>query len=175
MSDERRRSVTVVLMGVSGVGKSSVMAALAERMVLAVAEGDEFHPAENIRKMRAGIPLTDADRWPWLRSIADWIGAREQAPVDAVVTCSALRRSYRDILRDGHPSVGFVHLTATSSRLEQRLAARTGHYMPPSLLSSQLALLEPLERDEPGFELSADRSVSALADEIAARLGGPTA
>jgi gluconokinase len=164
-------SVTVILMGVTGAGKSSVMALLAQRLGAASAEGDAFHSAANVRKMEAGIPLTDDDRWPWLRSLAAWIGAREEESVDAVVTCSALRRRYRDLLRDGHPSVRFVHLTATPRVLEERLAARTGHYMPPSLLPSQLETLEPLSADEDGFELVADRAPSELAKEIAARLG----
>ena len=166
-----KASVTVVLMGVSGAGKSSVMAPLARRLHAASAEGDSFHSDANVRKMRAGIPLTDDDRWPWLRSIADWIGARERESVAAVVTCSALRRSYRDVLRDGHPSVHFVHLTARSSVLERRLSARIGHYMPPSLLRSQLETLEPLCPDEPGFDLNADQSPSELSSEIAQRLG----
>lgn len=164
-------SVTAVLMGVSGAGKSSVMAALVERAHLAWAEGDDFHPQANVAKMRTGTPLTDADRRPWLGSIAHWIGEREMAAVDAVVTCSALRRAYRDVLRDGHPSVRFVHLTTTRIVLEERLAARTGHYMPASLLASQLELLEPLDADEPGFELNVDRPIPELADEIARRLG----
>jgi gluconokinase len=164
-------SVTVVLMGVTGVGKSSVMAPLARRLDAAFAEGDAFHSPPNVSKMRAGLPLTDEDRWPWLTSIAEWIGARESESSDAVVTCSALRRRYRDMLRAGHPSVTFVHLTAATAILGRRLAARTGHYMPPSLLPSQLETLEPLSADEPGFELVADRTPSMLADEIAARLG----
>jgi gluconokinase len=106
-----------------------------------------------------------------LTSIADWIGAREAESVDAVVTCSALRRRYRDTLRAGHPSVTFVHLTAAPALLERRVATRTGHYMPSSLLPSQLETLEPLSADEPGFELVADRPPSTLADEIAERLG----
>jgi gluconokinase len=166
-------SVTVILMGVTGVGKSSVMAPLARRLGAKSAEGDAFHSASNVSKMRAGVPLTDEDRSPWLTAIADWIGARESESVDAVVTCSALRRRYRDLLRAGHPSVRFVHLTASPAILERRVAARTGHYMPPSLLPSQLETLEPLSSDEPGFELVADRAPSTLADEIAERLGRP--
>jgi gluconokinase len=165
------RSITVILMGVTGVGKSSVMAPLAERLRAVAAEGDDFHSAANIRKMRAGIPLDDDDRWPWLRSIAEWIGEREHESVDAVVTCSALRRPYRDVLREGHPSVRVVHLLAPQAIVERRLAARTGHYMPASLLPSQLETLEPLGADEPGFELVTDRAPADLADAIVARLG----
>ena len=160
-------SITIVLMGVSGVGKSTVMAALERRMTARFAEGDDFHPESNVRLMRAGTALTDEDRWPWLRAIADWIGGCERDGVDGVVTCSALRRRYRDVLRDGHPSVNFVHLTLGPAALEERLASREGHYMPASLLASQLETLEPLGSDEPGFEIDADRSPSEIATAIA--------
>jgi gluconokinase len=166
-----RPSLTVVLMGVSGVGKSSVMEVLAPMLHAATAEGDDFHSAANVEKMGAGIPLTDDDRWPWLRSIAGWIGERELARVDAIVTCSALRRVYRDLLRDGHPSVRFVHLLAAAAVVEGRLAGRRGHYMPGTLLESQIRTLEPLEPDEPGFEVLAERPPSVLAAEIVERLG----
>jgi gluconokinase len=168
-------SLTLVLMGVSGTGKSRVMPALAERLGAVSAEGDTFHSAANVAKMAAGIPLDDDDRWPWLRSIAKWIDERERENSDAVITCSALRRRYRDLLRDGHPSVRFIHLTVPTTVLERRLAARTGHYMPPSLLPSQLHALEPLGADEPGFEVVADRPPADLADEIIARLAGGSA
>ena len=116
--------------------------------------------------MRAGIALTDEDRWPWLRSIADWIGGCDREAIDAVVTCSALRRRYRDFLRDGHPSDRFVHLTLGPAALEERVASREGHYMPASLLASQLATLEPLGSDEPGFEIEAGQSPSEIAAAI---------
>jgi gluconokinase len=163
--------VTVVLMGVTGAGKSSVMAPLAGRLRAVSAEGDTFHSDANVRKMAAGVPLTDGDREPWLKAIADWIAEREAESVDAVVTCSALRRRYRDVLREGHPSVRFVHLRAPRAVLERRLAARTGHYMPASLLPSQLDTLEPLGAEEPGFGVAVDRPPSEIADEIAERLG----
>jgi gluconokinase len=170
-----RRTDTIVVCGVAGVGKSSVAAALADRLDAEAAEGDAFHPEANVAKMAAGTPLTDEDRWPWLRSIADWIGERERLGQDAVVTCSALRRRYRDVLRDGHPSVVFVQLTAPVTELRRRLATRAGHYMPASLLPSQLATLEPLEPDEPGFVLAADREPGVLAATILDRLGRPSA
>jgi gluconokinase len=163
---QRSPTITIVLMGVSGVGKSTVMAALEERMDARFAEGDDFHPESNVRLMRQGIALTDEDRWPWLRSIADWIGGCERDGVDGVVTCSALRRRYRDLLRDGHPSVQFVHLTLGAAALEQRVATRNGHYMPASLLASQLETLEPLGSDEPGFEIDAGGSPSEIAAAI---------
>lgn len=160
-------SITIVLMGVAGVGKSTVMAALEELMAARFAEGDDFHPDSNVRLMRAGTPLTDEDRWPWLRAIADWIGTCELDVVDGVVTCSALRRRYRDFLRESHPSVRFVHLTLGLTTLEQRMASREGHYMPPSLLASQLQTLEPLGSDEPGFEIDAGGPPSEIAAAIA--------
>jgi gluconokinase len=163
-------SVTVVLMGVTGSGKSTVMAPLADRLNAASAEGDSFHSAASVQKMRAGIPLDDDDRWPWLRSIAAWIGARERESADAVVTCSAFRRRYRDALRAGHPSVRFVHLILSTASLERRVVERTGHYMPASLLQSQLETLEPLSADEAGFPVLADREPTEIAAEIVERL-----
>jgi gluconokinase len=162
--------VTVVLMGVSGAGKSSVLPIIVDRLGAVALEGDTLHSASKVAKMASGQPLTDEDREPWLRSIAAWIGEREGAAQTAVVACSALRRRYRDVLREGHPSVVFVHLALPVEELERRLAGRTGHYMPASLLSSQLATLEPLEPDEPGFTVSASRPAVAVADEILARL-----
>jgi gluconokinase len=168
----RAPSITLVLMGVSGVGKSTVMAALEERMNARFAEGDDFHPESNVRLMRAGTALTDEDRRPWLRSIAEWIGGCERDVVDGVVTCSALRRRYRDLLRDGHPSVRFVHLTLGPAALEQRVASREGHYMPASLLESQLETLEPLGSDEPGIEIDAGQKPSEIAAAIVRWVAG---
>ena len=158
-------------MGASGVGKSAVMAELARHGSFAAADGDDFHRPANVAKMAAGIALTDDDRLPWLRAIRDWLRTQERAGVDAVVACSALRRAYRDVLRDGNPNVRFVHLTADRAVIEERLARRTGHYMPASLLASQLETLEPLAADESGFTVVADRPPGALADEILDRLG----
>src|SRR3954466_11975843 len=128
-------------MGVSGSGKTHVATGLAKRLGWVFAEGDDFHPAANVEKMRAGIPLTDDDRWPWLATLAEWIGEQEAAGQDAVLTCSALKRVYRGVLADGHPSVGFVHITASAETIRRRLESRRGHYMPASLLDSQLASL----------------------------------
>jgi gluconokinase len=161
---------TLVLMGVAGVGKSSVMAELQERLGWPTLEGDDLHPAANIRKMAAGVPLTDADRWPWLGRIADWIGERERERASSLVTCSALRRAYREVLRRGHPSVWFIHLVAAREILETRLEARAGHFMPPSMLASQLETLEPLGRDEPGSAIEATGSVEAIAERIIERM-----
>jgi gluconokinase len=144
----------IVVMGVSGAGKSTVGRAIADAMGWDFAEGDDFHPAANVEKMASGHPLTDDDRWPWLRTIGDWLSAHESAGTSAVVTCSALRRRYRDLLREGRPDVRFCHVEADSAVLQERLERRQGHYMPPSLLPSQLATLEPLEPDEPGVSVS---------------------
>jgi gluconokinase len=157
-------------MGVSGSGKSTVAAALVERLGWDFAEGDDLHPPENVAKMAAGHPLDDDDRWPWLRRLAAWIGEHEQAGRSDIVTCSALRRSYRDLLRDGHPSVWFAHVTVPPDVLRERLEKRTGHYMPASLLESQLATLEPLQDDEPGITVSGAAPPDEVADDVLAAL-----
>ena len=157
--------VTLVVMGVSGVGKTSVAHALVTRTDWPFQEGDDLHPEANRAKMAAGTPLTDDDRWPWLRRIAGWIGEQEAAGRDAVVTCSALRRSYRDLLCDGHPSVRFVYLQAAEEVLAERITHRNHEYMPPGLLRSQLDTLEPLEADEPGVRVE----THGTPDDVAAR------
>jgi gluconokinase len=166
MSPRRQRLSTVVLMGVAGSGKSSVMAALVARLGWPALEGDALHPPENVAKMAAGMPLTDADRGPWLEAIAGWISEREAERQSSFVTCSALRRAYRDVLRRGHPSVWFVHLGASRDVLEARIRRREGHFMPASMLESQLATLEPLEPDEPGTTLAASLAPDELAEQI---------
>jgi gluconokinase len=168
-----RPSRAIVVCGASGVGKTTVGRELAARLGADLAEGDDFHSPENVARMAAGRPLTDADREPWLRAIAEWIGAHEGSSRGAVVACSALRRRYRDVLRDGHPTVVFVQLVAAVAELEDRLGTRTGHYMPASLLPSQLEALEPLEPDEPGFVLEAVGDPSLLVDVIIERIGIP--
>ncbi|KAF9565490.1 hypothetical protein EC968_004076 [Mortierella alpina] len=145
--------LTLVVMGVSGVGKTSVAQALVSETHWAFQEGDELHPAANVAKMAAGHPLDDDDRWPWLRRVSEWIGTQEGAGRGSVVTCSALKRVYRDLIRDGHPSVRFVHLVASEEVLKDRVTHRQGHYMPPSLLHSQLSVLEPLRPDELGVKV----------------------
>lgn len=153
-------------MGVAGAGKSSVAAALHRSLGWPVAEGDDFHPESNVAKMRSGVALDDADRWPWLAAIATWIGEQESAARDAIVTCSALKAEYRAALRQGHPSIWFVHLVAPGEVIASRLASRVGHFMPPSLLASQLDQLEPLRADEPGVTVSASDSADATAASI---------
>jgi gluconokinase len=135
------------------------------------AEGDEFHSAANVEKMASGRPLTDDDRGPWLAAIAAWIGERERAGESCVVACSALKRAYRDLLRDGHPSVTFVHLTVPVPVLADRLAHRTGHFMPVSLLESQVADLEPLAAEELGLVVSGLGEPADVAGGVAAYFG----
>jgi gluconokinase len=170
MLPQRRRGTTVVLTGVAGAGKSSVMAALQRRLGWPALEGDELHPPANVRKMAAGTPLTDKDREPWLRRISSWIGEREREQASSLVTCSALRRAYRELLGNGHPTVWFVHLDAPPSVLEARMRRRKGHFMPASLLASQLATLEPLGRDEPGSTIDATGPLEDVAETIIERL-----
>ncbi len=159
-------SVTIVVMGVMGTGKTSVMKALAGRLGWATADGDDLHPPENVAKMRSGEPLTDADRRPWLEAIASWIGERETASEPAIVACSALRRTYRDLLRRGHPSVWFAHLVVPPAVIVSRVERRQGHYMPPALLASQFETLETLEPDEPGIAIPADGPLGEIVNEI---------
>jgi gluconokinase len=169
--DGANTATTVVVMGVSGSGKTTVAERLAQRLDWDFAEGDDFHPRANVEKMAAGQPLDDADRWPWLRTIGGWIDQREATGRSVVVTCSALRRSYRDLLREGRPSVWFAHVTVDAEVLRARLRERTGHYMPASLLDSQLATLEPLQPDEAGAEVSGAGSPDAVVDDLLAALG----
>lgn len=163
-------TTSIVVMGVSGSGKSTVAEKLVERLGWEFAEGDDFHPEANVAKMRAGTPLVDDDRWPWLRSLAGWIGEREQAGRSVVVTCSALKRSYREVLREGHPSVWFAHVTVDPDVLRDRLEKRTGHYMPSSLLESQIATLEQLQDDEPGAAVSGAGSPDDVVEQLLAAL-----
>lgn len=139
------RSPTIVVMGVSGCGKSFLAKALSRRLQIAFLEGDDLHPPENVDRMTVGFPLEDRHRWPWLVQIATRI-QNEHGPM--VVACSALKRSYRDLLRESGRPVLFVHLTAEPSLLQGRLQRRRRHFMPAALLTSQLATLEPLEEDE---------------------------
>lgn len=144
MSESEGRT-SLVVMGVAGSGKTTVAAILGERLGWPVAEADEFHSPENVAKMSAGTPLTDEDRQPWLAAIRDWIS---DTGGNSVVTCSALRRAYRDVLRQADARVRFVHLDGTRDEIAERMSARTDHFMPLGLLDSQLATLEPLEPDE---------------------------
>lgn len=141
----------IVVMGVSGCGKSTVAEGLAAACGWAFAEGDQFHPQTNIDKMAARIPLTDEDRWPWLRILADWIAEHERSGQSSVMSCSALKKTYRDVLRGAGGRVRFVHLDGDRAILASRLQARAGHFFPADLLNSQYAALERLADDEDGI------------------------
>ncbi|WUR13586.1 gluconokinase [[Empedobacter] haloabium] len=158
-----------VVMGVSGCGKSSVGIALAQALGVRFVEGDQYHPAANVAKMAAGIPLTDDDRKEWLHSLQAEIRAAAAAGTGLVVSCSALKRRYRDLLRAGDPALRFAHLDGSRELIAARMAARQGHYMPLSLLDSQLATLEPLQDDEAGLRLDIGTEVPALVRAILAR------
>jgi gluconokinase len=158
-------------MGVSGSGKTTLAQGLADRLDWELCEGDDLHPPANVAKMSRGEPLTDEDRRPWLEAIGRWIDERLGAGAHAVVTCSALRRAYRDILRQGRPGVVFCHVTVPTETLRSRLEQRRGHYMPASLLPSQLATLEPLEPDEPGVVVRADADPEGVLAEALQALG----
>lgn len=161
-------TLRVVLMGVAGSGKTSVGLALSDRLGIPYRDGDDLHPAENVEKMRAGIPLTDEDRWPWLDRVAEAL--HRDAPL--IVGCSALKRIYRDRLRAGAGEVRFVHLAGSRDLIAARMAARKGHYMPLSLLDSQFAALEPPGPDE-GVTVQIDQPLTTLAHALAAHLAGP--
>ncbi|MFC7490934.1 MULTISPECIES: gluconokinase [unclassified Knoellia] len=151
MTGDRTRHV--VVMGVSGSGKTTIARGVADATGLEFAEADAFHSAANIATMERGIPLTDEDRWPWLRSLAAWMDEKADAGVSTIITCSALKRTYRDVLRDGPPSVDFLHLDGPVEVIKGRMSKREGHFMPASLLQSQIDTLEALEPDESGLVL----------------------
>ena len=161
----------LVVMGVSGSGKSTIAQRLADELRRPAAEADEFHPAANIEKMTAGIPLTDADRAPWLAARRDWITERAEAGEDTVVTCSALKRAYRDVLRQARARVRFVHLAGKPELITQRLATRSDHFMPPSLLDSQFGDLEPLSHDEDGVTVDLAQTPERIVSSALVQLG----
>ncbi|MGW1587580.1 gluconokinase [Streptomyces sp. NPDC002386] len=158
-----RTPQVVVVMGVAGTGKTTIGPLLAARLGVPYAEGDDFHPRANIEKMTAGVPLEDADRWPWLEAIGHWAYGR--SGLGGVVSSSALKRSYRDRLRSVAPGVVFLHLTGDRELIEDRMSHRQGHFMPTALLDSQFATLQPLETDEAGVAVD----VAGSPEEITAR------
>ncbi|AJE86586.1 MULTISPECIES: gluconokinase [Streptomyces] len=160
----------VVVMGVSGTGKTTIGPLLAARLGVPYAEGDDFHPPANIAKMSAGTPLTDEDRWPWLDAIGAW--AHRRAGLGGVVSSSALKRSYRDRLRAAAPGVVFVHLTGARELIESRMSHRTGHFMPTALLDSQFATLQPLQPDEPGVAVEVSGSPAQITERAVTALHG---
>ena len=154
----------VVVMGVSATGKTTVGEQLAEELGCEFVEGDSLHPRRNIEKMEHGTPLTDDDRWPWLEAIAEMVAVRDHERISTVVTCSALKRSYRDLLAGAAPTF-FVHLHAPFEVLEKRMAHRTKHFMPTSLLRSQFDTLEPLGDDEAGAVVDVTPPLDEVVEE----------
>ncbi|MGI5400051.1 gluconokinase [Streptomyces sp. CA-135486] len=158
----------VVVMGVAGTGKTTIGPRLAAALGVPYAEGDDFHPPANIAKMSAGIPLDDADRWPWLDVIGQWANSR--AGLGGVVSSSALKRVYRDRLRAAAPDVVFLHLTGDRALIERRMAERKGHFMPTALLDSQFATLQPLGDDEAGVAVDVSGSPEEITERAVAAL-----
>ncbi len=160
----------LVVMGVSGSGKSTIAEHLAARLGWRYVDGDLFHPPSNVAKMSAGHPLTDDDRWPWLRAIAAEIDNLLAASISSVVACSALKRAYRDILVHGRDDIRIVMLDGTKELVAKRLAARKGHFMPPGLLDSQFKTLEPPQPSERPVTVSIDAPVDGILDDIVRQL-----
>ena len=165
----------LIIMGVSGSGKTTIADKLAERLGWACEDGDKYHPKSNVEKMSAGHPLTDEDRWPWLNAIADEIERVCAARGHVVVACSALKRTYRDVLLRGRDDVRIVFLNGTQKLIADRLAARKGHFMPSGLLDSQFKTLEPPGPDENAIDVSIDAPVDTIVDDIVSKLQATTA
>ncbi len=159
-----KKSVLLIIMGVSGCGKSSVGKRVAARLGWKFLEGDSLHPASNITKMQNGEPLDDADRRPWLEAIGKWMDTRRRNNESAVITCSALKRNYRDQLRESRPGTVFAWLNVARDELERRMRERRGHFMPPSLLDSQLATLEPPADGEPAITIDANHDIDTTVE-----------
>ena len=164
----------LVVMGVSGSGKSTIAERLAARLGWRYEDADQFHPPANVAKMSAGQPLTDEDRWPWLQAIADEIDRLSATGQRAVIACSALKRAYRDILVHGRGDIRLVFLNGTQDLIADRLAARKGHFMPPGLLASQFKTLEPPQPGERPITVSIDAPVEAIVDDIISQLKVPS-
>jgi gluconokinase len=161
----------LVVMGVSGSGKSTIAPILAERLGWVCRDGDEFHPPANVTKMHSGVPLTDEDRWPWLHAIAAWIDEERRAGKHGIVTCSALKRAYRDILIGPRDDVRLVYLKGDEHLIGQRLSHRHGHFMPPKLLHSQYEALEEPGPDERPIVVSIEPTPEEIATDILKELG----
>lgn len=166
MGSDGEMPCALIVMGVSGAGKSTVGEALAARLGWRYEDGDAFHPESNVAKMHAGHPLTDEDRWPWLRAIAAEIDRVCQSGGHVVIACSALRRAYRDVLAHGRRDVRLVYLDGAEPLIEDRLSHRKGHFMPPGLLASQFATLEPPGADEHAVRVSIDAPVAGIVDDV---------
>jgi gluconokinase len=166
---------TAVVMGVSGSGKTTIARGVAQRLGWRLIEGDDFHPPANVAKMRAGTPLTDDDRWPWLRAIAHEIDAMHERGEQAVVACSTLKRPYRDILIGARTDVVLVYLRGSKELIRERIAARKGHFMPAALLDSQFAALEEPQADERPIVVSIAGTPDAIVEDVVRQLKERTA
>jgi len=169
-SDPASMPCALIMMGVSGSGKSTIGEKLAQRLHWSYEDGDKFHSAGNVAKMSAELPLTDEDRWPWLRAIADEIDRVCKAGQRAVIACSALKRAYRDILVHGRNDVRIIYLNGSQQLIAGRLAQRKHHFMPPELLASQFKTLEPPDSGENPVTVSINASVDAIVDDIVRQL-----
>jgi gluconokinase len=171
VAEERHKTpCAIVAMGVAGSGKTTIGEKLAERLGWTYEDGDRFHPKANVEKMSAGQPLTDEDRWPWLQAIADEIDEVCSCGGHVVISCSALKRAYRDVLVHGRGDVRIVYLDGTQDLIAHRLAARKGHFMPPTLLESQLKTLQPPGPEENPVTVSIDAPIEEIVDEILRKL-----
>ena len=170
-NDSGKIPCALIVMGVSGAGKSTIGEKLAERLGWGYEDGDKFHPPSNVAKMSAGQPLTDEDRWPWLQAIAIEIDRVCDAGEHAVIACSALKHAYRDILVHRRNDVRIIYLKGTQDLIASRLALRKGHFMPPGLLESQFETLEPPDASEDAVTVSIDGSVETVVNDILRQLG----
>ncbi len=171
-ADAAEKASYVLVMGVSGAGKSTIGKALADRIGAGFIEADDYHPAENIRRMSKGEPLSDRHRWPWLQAVAEAAcRERQRRGRPVVIACSALKRSYRDVLREALGPMSIVHLSGSVETIRARLEGRRGHFMPIELLGSQLAILQPPAEDEAGGSLSIDDSEAGVLSKALRLLG----
>lgn len=168
---QREQASVIIVMGVSGAGKSTIAAMLAVRLGWTYEDADWFHPPANVEKMHAGKPLTDEDRWPWLQAVADFIDAAQPAGRHAVIACSALKRAYRDVLIGSRRRVRLVYLRGERDLIARRMTLRHGHFMPPALLDSQLATLEEPGEDENAIVVSIEGRPHEIVDAIIVKLG----